>query len=167
MSWEWAGRGIGRGCLPRHGLRQEGLAGPWRTRQKQTTPRFQTTLFELFPHTRLDDNLRNLSDDLVRKYDICQSFIGIGRSQKLSKIATRCRNRCDRRLSANRWLLARLGPLPQLLSETRMAFLLLCCRQLHRQIEETIYVAFCMTLNKPDELLCRSHGKKCTRYFKC
>ena len=54
-----------------------------------------------------------------------------------------------------------MGPLAKLFCEPDMTSLLLGRGQLHGEIEEAIGIAFCVTLNETDELLCRYHIRLC------
>ena len=38
-----------------------------------------------------------------------------------------------------------------------MPFLVFGCSKLHREIEKTLFVTFCVALDEPDQLLCRCH----------
>lgn len=73
----------------------------------------------------------------------------------MREIPAGCCNRREVR-RARRYLLSRLagiGPLAQLLSKTLMALLLLCRRQLHREIEEAVGIPLRVALDETYELL--------------
>lgn len=58
-----------------------------------------------------------------------------------------------------------LSPLAKLLSEPVVSTLLFCGGELHREIEETFFIPFCMALYEPDKLLCRRHFRAFTTFW--
>jgi hypothetical protein len=98
--------------------------------------------------------MRELVLDRRGKDDVVEPLARIRREQKLREIAAWCSNRGKLGSLGLGSTLPSVRPLPKLLGEAGVALLVLCRRQLHREVEETVSIAFRVAFDEPDKLLC-------------